>query len=209
MPETQLKRDAARKMNVKEILEAEAISTDYGTALDDKGALAKRISLIATIVDKSPAESAYAGLLVDDGTGRVWVRIFDDSAILKNADIGSLLLVIGKPRRYGEETYISPEITRRIANLRWAEVRRLELKTKQPEETSKARTEAAENSSRDAISREKGEIYQLIRELDKGTGVDMTDVTEKAIRGADILIKEMLSKGDLFEVTPGKLKILQ
>ena len=203
MPETQLKRDAARKMNVKEILEAEAISTDYGTALDDKGALAKRISLIATIVDKSPAESAYAGLLVDDGTGRVWVRIFDDSAILKNADIGSLLLVIGKPRRYGEETYISPEITRRIANLRWAEVRRLELKTKQPEETSKARTEAAENS------REKVEIYQLIRELDKGTGVDMTDVTEKAIRGADILIKEMLSKGDLFEVTPGKLKILQ
>jgi RecG-like helicase len=200
--EQQYKREIAHKISIAELAWA-------GEDLPFR-----RVNLLATVVEKESQEGvSFKSMVVDDGTGQVRLRFFEsEQFIFENAEIGDFVLVIGKPRRYGEETYITPEIIKPMKNTRWSEVRKLELaifeklQTKAEPDIPLGESEAIHD---DVVSSEKVELYQIIKELDTGRGADISEITTKLGASVEPLIKEMVKNGDLFEVLPGRLKVLE
>ena len=53
-------------------------------------------------------------------------------------------------------------------------------------------------------------FYSLIKKLDKGEGVTFEDVIKNsATSKAETIITKLLENGDVFEIKPGKLKVLE
>ncbi|RMD57943.1 hypothetical protein D6825_02460 [Candidatus Woesearchaeota archaeon] len=122
-------------------------------------------------------------LVVDDGTGSVLIRNFDDSLAL---DVGDPVLVIGRPRMYEGSLYILGEIAKPIDS-RWLSVaQKLWPRKKAPE---------------DPLS--------VVRALDSGDGADYDAVVERLGEGGEKQIVHLLAVGELFETRPGKLKVLE
>ena len=229
MQGTQFKREVARKASVADILRGEfAENEEGGRTLLISGKQARRVNILATVVDKSDQENqAYKSTVIDDGTAQIRLRFFDNEPwLFEKAEIGDFALIVGKPRSYGSESYIAPEIIKPLKDVKWAEVRKLELKALQTamreginEGNAMALAEKTQGngsmknvneSETDFVSKGKQEIYRIIKELDAGRGADMIEVVAKAASGnSEQLIKEMILSGDLFEILPGKLKVLE
>lgn len=215
LQEKQYRREIAQKASIAGILSGDFVEAEDGTtALNINGLQIKRANILATIVDKTEAGEAYKSMVADDGTGQIKLRFFDDAQqLFGKMEVGDFALIIGKPRHYGSERYIAPELIKALKDVRWAEVRKLELKAQQTqvreakESVTKDKTSQLPNN--DVVSKAKVEVYQAVKELDKGGGADVTDVVVKCGSNAEALIKEMTKAGDLFEVSPGKLKALE
>lgn len=213
--EKQYRREVARKTRVAEILEGGFVEAEEGSAaLNINGWQVKRVNMLATIVDKSEIGGAYKSMVADDGTGQIKLRLFDDAQqLFGKAEVGDFALIIGKPRAYGNEAYIAPELIKALKDVKWAEVRKLELKTQQARaikaDKNKANDDKPQPPNTDVVSREKVEVYRAVKELDKGRGADVAEVAAKCGSNAEALIKEMTKAGDLFEVSPGMLKALE
>ena len=216
LQEKQYRREVAQKVSVAEILNSDfAEAEDETAALNANGRQIKRANILATIVDKADTGGAYKSMVADDGTGQVKLRIFDDTAgIFGKAEVGGFALIIGKPRHYGDETYIAPELIRTLKDTRWAEARKLELRILQTQQKTGTAETLKENekpqlNDSDIVSKDKVEVYNAIKELDTGRGADVTEIVLKCGSNAEALIKEMIRAGDLFEVSPGRLKVLE
>jgi len=126
-------------------------------------------------------------LVVDDGTGSMLVRSFDRTF---QVNVGSPVLVIGRPREYGGEKYVLGEIVKAI-DPKWVELAR----KKNP---YVAKEKERSNSALD-----------VVRELDLGDGADYDAVVAKLGAGSEDKIVHLLAVGELFETKPGKLKVLE
>ncbi len=214
MLQEKYKREAAQKVSAAEILAGVFEEAEDGTtALNANDRQVRRANLLATIVDKADTGGAYKSMVADDGTGQILLRFFDsETGLFEKSQIGDFTLIIGKPRHYGDDTYLAPEIIRALDNVKWAEVRKLELKIagKKPRAvTGKTDDKKPQVPNIDVVSRDKIEVYNAIRALDSGRGADITEVATKCGRNAEMLIREMTKSGDLFEVSPGRLKVLE
>lgn len=82
-----------------------------------------RASAIGVIVERR-GDTAFT---MDDGTAIMGVRSFDAAPAPLRADIGDMVLVIGRPREYQNERYLVLEICKRLRNPAWAQYRKREL----------------------------------------------------------------------------------
>ncbi len=191
-----------------------------------------RINLIAVIINKEKV-GMIANLLLDDGTGRIIARLFEESKALQNVEVGEVVQIIGRVRVFNDEKYISPEIIKKIDSL-WLKVRNKELErllmfkagNNTPESNTNEKNEAnisSENSeevSNNEISNEEASVIhnedvlyeklvKLIKELDRGQGVLIEEVIDKSpLKDTETIINRMLENGDIFQNQPGKVKVL-
>ncbi len=93
---------------------------------------------------------------------------------------------------------------------KWAEVRKLELKRDVSKAPVVGIPAAEDNTGNKEIVdlSPSNEIVNLIKELDKGEGVSIEEIYSKN-KDADKLVNMLLKEGDVFEVKPGKLKVLE
>ena len=182
-----------------------------------------RVNVIAMAVGLEQAGNP--SLIIDDGTGKMEVRAFGDSDPFKNIDVGTLALVIGRPREYNGEIFISPEIVTPLDNPKWAELRKKELgeaslveeKAKVPESVEVApeqTTPPAEDLVEEVVDETdetpSTKVYGLIKSLDAGEGADVDKViAESGVKDAEKIIANLLMEGDIFEVRNGRLKVLE
>ena len=62
----------------------------------------------------------------------------------------------------------------------------------------------------ESVSNTDQEIYLLIKKLDNGDGVLIDDVIRNSNNSnAEGIINKLLENGDIFEITRGKLKVLE
>lgn len=88
-----------------------------------------RANILGVIVDVGNDEGlTYSSVTLDDGSGKISVRDFEKADILKDFNVGDMVMVIGKPREYYNEKYIIPEIIKKIDNPKWADFRKMQLK---------------------------------------------------------------------------------
>lgn len=198
------KRQIAYKLQIKDILngtyhQQEGWQPNYLLTLNSQKV--SRVNLIATIIEKTQDQSI--NLLLDDGTGQITVRIFE---ALKTPlpQVGDSVLIIAKIREFNQEKYLMPEIIKQIKNLAWIQVRRLELKdsSSPPQITEKEVDEVSlapyEN------------LLNLIKKIDQGDGVDIGDLVKKStLTDCEELIENLLKEGEVFEISPGRIKILK
>ena len=217
LQEKQYRREAAQKFSAGEILKGEFTETgDGAVAISIAGRPVRRVNMLATVVDKDSSESqSYKSLVVDDGTAQIRLRFFDtDAPLFEKLEVGNFAIIIGKPRHYGSEDYVTPEILKPLNNVKWAKVRTLELAVRRGQaaapKSSGGKVAAVEEELVGVVGKDKLQVYKIVKELDTGRGADLSEVALKAgIANAESIIRGMLKNGDLFEVLPSRLKVLE
>lgn len=168
-----------------------------------------RVNLIATVISVKLNESNQV-MVIDDGVDQIEVRNFDENINLENFKPQDIVLIIGKPREYGT-IYIAPEIIKIIQNPLWIKVRSLQLKQEENYPAVKKQFEVEkEQVSKPSVDFSKinnEELLDIIREMDSGDGVDIDELLQKVQN--ETLISEMIRQGDIFEIRPGRIKILE
>ena len=210
------KRQIAYKVRVKDILNGEYIREEGwqpNYVLFPNGQKISRVNIIGTIVATSN-ENNYQSFLLDDGSGKVSVRFFQGSDVVHNTSIGDIVLLIGRIREYGNERYIVPETIKKVTNKMWIQVRKLELKQQRLFPQKKAEVTTPEIKKVVIESDlEKGptqKIYDLIKRLDNGDGVDIDNILQQINeKNVEDIINNLLERGEIFEIRRGRLKVLE
>ena len=210
MPEQESfqRRQTAYKIRIIDILDSKYIKKEGFTPnyLQLNSKEISRINVIGVIVQKSELNN-YKTLTIDDGTGKISARVFGGNILLDKIGIGDIVLIIGRPREFSSEKYIIIEIIKKI-DPAWAKVRKLELeKTARIDNTFSNKGNSIKEGIADLNSTNK--ILKLVKELDKGDGVSIEDLSPKNIKDMDKTIEMLLKEGDIFEIKPGKLKVLE
>jgi len=216
MPENKpnQKRQVAQKLRIKELINGKYIKEEGwqpNYIITDDGKQISRVNLIGTVVSIPVGQDMnYQSIVLDDGTGRISIRSFDQNKIFENIKIGDVVLLIGRPREYGKEVYLLPEILKKIQDKGWIKVRALELQNKK-EPYIKDKEEVFEEAKEDVIEdiqeSTADKIIRIIKEKDIGDGVDFEEVLNQI--NDEKIINDLLKKGELFEIRPGILKVLE
>ena len=221
-------RWTAYKISIKDILDgnyAEDGFVKFGNFQ------VNRVRIMGTVVSKLVGDSGkYGFFILDDGTETIRVRAFEDQLnLIERVEIGDIVDVIGRLRKYEDELYVIPEIVVRIDNPNWMVLRKLELieqSKKMLKHKSKdvaplkaieiseevVEEELIENkSSENAAESPRQKIVRLIRENDKGKGAEISLLNEE-IGDKDIVLHvltDLMNEGEIFEPRPGKVKLLE
>ncbi len=230
------KRWTAYKMAISDIVN--------GTFTDDGfvqfGNLqVNRVRIMGTVVSKFTADDRkYGFFIVDDGTETIRVRSFEDNLkLIEKVNIGDIVDVIGRIRRYEDEIYIIPEGVQVIDDPNWVILRKLELmkqkkempkEAPQQEETPKEETNSNEEMIVEEVVEEvveaklpagqttltespRQKVIKLIKELDKGEGAEVSKIIERIgdEKVVESALTELMNEGELFEPRPGKVKLLE
>jgi hypothetical protein len=216
MAEEQYKRQIARKLWIKDILagtyiKEEGMKPNYVILADNSRA--SRVSLMGVVLAVS--QEGLPSLTLDDGSGTITVRAFEPSAMLAAISVGDAVIIIGRPRQFGSEMYVLPEIARKLPDLAWLEVRKRELTAVPlPVALQAVQQVAAPNTVSEEVVDDSfaftESVLGAIRSLDTGTGADIDSVIEQiGAKDAEKTVQFLLQSGDIFEVSPGKLKVLE
>ncbi|MFH0869945.1 MAG: hypothetical protein V1866_02720 [archaeon] len=201
----QIKRETAIICTIKDILSGSFVKTEGLTPSyfsTDRGNVS-RANIIGVIVNGDAD-----GTVVDDGTGRILLRSFDQHPGVSEKEIGTLVMIIGRPRVFNEQKYIVPEIIKKI-NPKWGEFRKayLEINHVNPALFKKEVRVPVKEESPTVNPYQK--IIEFIKDLDVGNGADINDVMKRSgIPAAEELIRKLIEEGEVFEIRPGKLKLL-
>ncbi|MFC1801669.1 hypothetical protein ACFLZB_04365 [Nanoarchaeota archaeon] len=204
--EVSQKRQVAYKIKIRDILDSqyfqeEGWKPNYLLTKDNQKI--SRVNILAIVISKTL--DAQKNILIDDGSGKITLRIFEP---LKNEpEIGDPILVIGRPREFNQEKFIVPETVKKIKNPRWIEVRKKELNfiPSQPT-TPKEDAPPIQDSSDLPLEN----LFSLIKKLDQGSGADIEEILKQSnLDQTEELIEQLLKEGEIFEIQPGRIKILK
>ena len=222
-------RQTARPCSVVDLLHGEYITqegwqpnyvmTPYGSYT--------RINLIGIIVDKP---TPYQ-LRVDDGTGNILVTDFNHAKKTVQLQVGDPVLIIGRVRKANDELFIAAEIAtsdQLKANQLFIAERKEALAKRQaqavqraPEDEGgddeeeqgpqeKSRQQAAPTQTSDQNQQVTGDdLIEFMKKKDDGNGVNIDDIVDYFGQDADDLILTMISMGEIYEIKPGVVRVLE
>jgi len=207
LPDEQVfqKRQTAYKIRIGDMLNAKYIKTEglNPNYLEIYGKEISRINVVGVVVRESEQDN-YKTLVIDDSTGKIHARVFERNVLLDKIGISDVVIIIGRPREFSSEKYILIEIIKKIDPI-WAKARKLEL-----EKIGNKSNFLESNLNGEGISPSSTEeIVKMIKGLDKGEGVSIEELSSKDIRDCDKMIDTLLKNGDIFEIKPGRLKVLE
>ena len=200
------KRQTAYKVTVKDIIGSRYIKTSgmEPNYLEVGPKQISRVNILGVVVEKSDMDN-YKDITIDDGSGRISARAFDGNVLLDNVCIGNVVIVIGRPREFSSEKYVIIESIKKT-DPAWTMVRSLEL---QKNDDDSKKSKVIQDKEEKVDLSPKNKIILAIKELDDGDGVLIESVLSKNVDGAEKIIDTLLKEGDIFEVKPGKLKVLE
>lgn len=176
----------------------------------EDGSKMYRANVLATIVGIDEEDNS---LIVDDGTGKIRIKSFDEKFFFNKFSLGEVVLIIGKIREFGEK-YILPEIVKKITDKRWIDVRKKELNlvnhaTIEIQNSKEENEEMIENNVEDSRENKTETILSVIRNLDEGEGADLDQVLiALSTTATEKDIEKLLGEGEIFQTRPGKIKVL-
>ena len=216
----QQKRQVAYKTTIKAILSGRYVAAD-GWAPDyvqlPTGKKLSRVHIYATAILRLSEEATNAlSIVIDDGTSTITARNFNSIPGFEMVNEGDLVSVIARIRQHNDERYIVPEIIKKVANAAWFTLHKRLLTGAETDTAQESSTpiEIPEEPQKDAQSGQPSitdSIYEAIRKNDTGAGVSVEFlVNSYSGKGnVDAAIKRLLEEGEVFEIKPGKLKVLE
>ena len=215
-PKSNYQRPASTEIAILQILEGEYVQEEgiaQNYLLTKNNNKVYFVNLIGSILRKEIMGN-ITNLWIDDGTAQIVLRFFEEHKKAKVLEVGDIVLVIGRPRVYNQEKYISPEVIVK-SNSAWLKVRMVTLSLN--EQKNKIVPSSSLPSKEEIIIEEIKEnellpvekIIRLIKELDQGTGVLIeTVLVESSLEGTEQILKRMMENGEIFQNAPGKVKVL-
>ncbi|MAG53054.1 MAG: hypothetical protein CMH62_03780 [Nanoarchaeota archaeon] len=222
MPEQQemQQRQVAYKVRIGDLINGEYIEQEGWQPnyirVGDKQI--SRVNVIASVIDKEIGAS-LGSLTLDDGSGNIQIRAFkEDSAELNDLEIGNVIIAIGRPRKYGNQFFISYEIVKKLDPL-WAKVRQNELgiepttivRSAEPQVNSVQGDVVKEEKVVDDSYENKRKILDSIKSIDNGDGAEIEGVIVNSgldKKEAEEIVQELIKAGEIYENVAGKVKLL-
>jgi RPA family protein len=186
----------------KEEMKASYVITPFGDKVS-------RVNIIATVIEKFESEDGnYSSIRIDDGTEALRVKFFkEDTAIIKNVDVGDLATIIGKVKEYNGEVYINGEIVRKVDDVNTENLQKLEVldelieKKKVVDQIKNLLDEMSEEELKKTVKNKFGideeplqvirdnlkvvkeidykpKILEVIKSLDRGEGVEIGKILQ-------------------------------
>lgn len=208
----QVERQTAKIVSIKEITSGKYVKQegwDPNYILSNKGDKISRVNLLGVVV--TVPENGQS-VFIDDGSAKIEIRTFETKPMFEGITIGDILLIIGRPREYNNEIYVNAEIVKKISNKGWLEYRKKEIALRNatiPDVETPVQTETDMDGQ--APPEEVDDIdivLAKIKELDKGEGCEVDELL-KSMPDAEELVEKLLLKGEIFEMSPGKVKVLE
>ncbi len=227
-------RPPAIKISIKESLSFEYVQENEkepNYILGSNKEKIYRINIIGIVLSIEKIGS-ITNVLLEDGTGNIILRSFEENKKIKELEPGEIIQIIGRLRKYNQERYISPEIITKVNPL-WLKIRikemGLESKVKETKEieliplsvenklkisnTNKVEIPEIEEEIIEEVKESEmlptQKILSLIKEIDKGEGAPIEEIVSKSpLKDTEQIIDKMLEKGDIFQNLPGKVKVL-
>jgi RPA family protein len=204
-----LKRVIAKKVFVSDIINSTYIKK---SGWEPSGILTKygevsRVDIIGIIVSISKEDKT---LILDDGTGNIVCRFFDNSDVLERLALGELVNIIGRPRELNDSRYVFPEIVKKIEDKRWYKARQMELQLQGKKGAIKLPVEHTETTEENIEIGPYQQVLNSIAILDKGNGVDVQEIINHVkIKDSEKIINSLIEEGEIFEISPGVVKLLE
>lgn len=193
-------RWTAYKVCIREILDASLMQDNPQGFSDNKKRILYRVNVIATLVERIDNPSLVT-LYIEDATGRITVRCFEPEK-MAGVQSGDMVLCIGRIREFNNERYIIAEIIKPVQQS-WAQLRQHEI---QPLILTK---EIETERVNEDVETQYLLVLNAIQELDTGNGADYKDVLGKVKAPiTEKTINRLLELGEIFEIKPGRFKVL-
>jgi len=221
MADDLVQRQTAVKLLITDLLSGEFSKEESQTPVLSLGEQKiYRVNVIGLVIGKAE-EEVLANLLLNDGTASINLRFFERNPALDELNAGDAVMVVGRLRDYNGERYLSPEIVKKVDRL-WLQHRKKELGTEtrqinaavkeEPAGKIITKEEPAEEGSKDESSEflsPEGKILKSIADMDKGEGAEIEEVLAASkVNYAEEIIKRMLERGELFQIMPGRVKVV-
>lgn len=200
----------AIKMWIKDVLTAKYTpgndQTQSVLQIQDKKII--RVNIICVVVNKIKQETIQT-IDLEDGTGKIQARTFDTTKNL-NVEVGDCIFLIGKPREYNNQKYIAIEITKKINQPEWIEVRKKEIPLPVIQTEIIAEKNKEQIIEQDEESSKLLQIITLIKQNDEGNGAEYEKIIQDSkIPNTEQMLQTLLRNGEIFKVSPGKIKVLE
>lgn len=229
------KRWVAYKLKVKDV--SNGNYTDDGF-IEYSDLHVNRVRLMGSVVQKFVSDdNKYGFFIIDDGSETIRIRSFQDSIdLIKSVEIGEIVDVFGRIRKYEDEIYVIPEIVRKVDDPNFWILRNIELKKQEeklkpkiqekiekPAPTTTAEIVIEEEVIEEVIDKPipkeqttlnvspRKKVVDCIVELDKGEGVDTSSLIQKCGLENNVVenvLTDLMNEGEIFEPRAGKVKIL-
>jgi RPA family protein len=183
-----------------------------------------RVNLIASIISVYKNEDgSYASADIDDGSGLIRLKSWrEDVKNLVGLNVGDLVMVIGRPREYAEEIYVSPEIVKRLDNPLWSKLRKLELTRSLGEPISVTTILKTENGGNNLETTKESFVEEVVDNTESDndrqkvlnliekSGEMSIDMIKQSLKlsSLDTVIKSLVMDGEVYQNRPGYLKIV-
>lgn len=204
-----IQRQPGKKVWIREILGAQYVAAEgwNPNVLRMGQEEVTRVNILGVVVSKATTEIFnYDFFALDDGTGKITIRSFENKNLSKNLEPGTIVMVIGRPREYGGEMYIAPEMVKKVEDTAWVELRKLELEMRPAPATPLPGTKTEEITvEKESDPQER--VMEYIKQQDSGEGVGVEEIIGK-YADAQAIIERLQLQGDIFEVRPGRVKVL-
>lgn len=202
MAET-MKRQIAYKLRIGSLLAGKPIlDNERFSFLELGNRNIIRVNVIANIIEKynSEGEKKFSSLTLDDASGQIKIKAFgEETGKMDKIIEGNTVRVIGMLRFYNNELYILPEIIKPV-DPRYLLVRKLEVESKLPKETSVEEIKAL-----------KDKILDMIKGSEAEQGIDVDKIIMELKAQPDLInqeIQRFLEEGIIYEPRPGRLRYL-
>lgn len=193
-----MKRAFAKKVLINQIVNSEFIKKEgwepsFVKVGNEEISLANIIGIVIS--------NEGTSLVIDDGTGQLLIRFFDAETI-PDVNVGDAVQVIGRVGRHENTIFLTGQLISKIS-IDWLKVRKQEIKEIN---FDKPVIQEHKEIVVEDIYGLKDNLVEIIRKMDNGEGVEISEIAnnenkEKAIRA-------LLEEGEIFEIRPGKLKVL-
>ncbi len=215
----EIKRQTAYKVRISDLMGSTYVVQEGWDAnyFVIEGKRVSRVNIIGTVVFLNPEDGST---MLDDGSGTILVRSFENAKMLSGLSIGDIAVIVGKPKEYGNEKYINAELARKT-DYSWLSFRKKELEALSGLDIGEGAEEGAEKE-KEVIAKESIEdeeikvdyplttpqrIINAIKSLDAGDGVEIEEIVRK-VGKCEETIEAMIRRGDIFENRRGRVKIL-
>ena len=198
-------RQIAFKVGIPEIMQGvfhqeNGWNTHYLKLQD--GRKISRVNIIGVVIIKEHFPS-YQFIRIDDGKGTIGIRYFNHDIDLYK--LGDIIQIIGNIGEYQSKRYVISEISKKIENKKWFTLRKKELENSQSDKEKTIKVEVESKKIKEEVPILT--VYEMIKRKDMGEGVDFRKLL--TLEEAESEIKKLLEEGSIFEIKPGKFKILE
>ncbi len=203
-----MKRWTAYKMLIRDIHNGNFTEDGY-LLIGSKQII--RVNIVATVVSKFVSEDEkFGSITLDDGTDTIRVRFFEDVSAIDNVEVGDIIRVVGRLRKYEDEIYIVPEIIKKFDDPNYELMNKLEAIKHRVIIT--VPEEIVEEEEIEIITSPKEDVIKVIKELDNGDGVEIKQIAEALNieeKVVEDILAELMADGDIYEPKPGKVRLLE